>query len=425
MSYFLVTGGGKLNGEVRVPGAKNAALPMLCAALLTRETCTFRNVPEISDIQVLLDVFEYIGAQTSWDKATKVVTVTAKDLNPKKLEHCEDLRKLRATILLLGPLLSRFGECKIVRPGGDIIGARPNFIHTDGFRSLGCDLLCENEYLHMVRREKEIKHKRLLLSEASVTGTENLLLFMASQNDETELYFAAAEPHVQALGHMLSQMGASVDGLGTHHLKIKGKKELKGVDVTLPPDGIIAGTYAVAGLITNSELLIKNVDHAELFSFYGVLKRIGADFEMIGKDLKVKPCLEKLKSIPKVQTAIYPGLSSDLQSIIGVLLTQCAGETVIFETLYEGRLTYLQELEKMGVKIEILSPHRAKIHGKASLRGAEVQSWDLRAGASMVLAGLVADGVTKVTNIVYIDRGYENFEATLRSIGAKVERVEA
>lgn len=415
-------GGRPLNGTVRVSGAKNAALPMLCACLLTTEKCTLRNVPEISDVAILLDVFRTLGADVSWDKSTKVVTVEAKNIDPKKLETCEELKKLRATILLLGPLLARFGNCKIVRPGGDIIGARPNFIHTDGLETLGCELIEEGKFLHMTWDQKRLKKQRLLLSEASVTGTENIALFLAGQPDTAEIYFAAAEPHVQATLRMLQKMGASIEGIGTHHLRIWGRKELRGVDVTLPPDGILVGTYMIAGAITGGDVTVQGVDHTELYSFYGPLKRIGVNFEMLEDAVRVRPP-HTLTAIPKVQTAIYPGFSSDLQSLVGVLLTQCEGTTTIFETLYEGRLTYLQELEKMGAQVEIVSPHRAKITGPTKLKGTEVQSWDLRAGAAVVLAGLVAEGETIVDTINYIDRGYEAFEETLMSLGADIERI--
>jgi UDP-N-acetylglucosamine 1-carboxyvinyltransferase len=218
-------------------------------------------------------------------------------------------------------------------------------------------------------------------------------------------------------------MGADIDGIGTHYLRIRGRKDLHGGEFTIPPDGLLVGTYAIAGILTQGDLLIENVDHRELFSFYGMLKRVGANFEMKENALHIFG-EQKMCSIPKIQTAIYPGFSTDLQSPFGVLLTQCKGESLVFETLFENRLTYLSELEKMGAKIQILNPHQAKITGPVQLQGAEVQSWDLRAGAAMVLAGLIAKGKTRISNVNYIDRGYENFPENLAKLGAKIKRIE-
>ena len=223
--------------------------------------------------------------------------------------------------------------------------------------------------------------------------------------------------------HMYVRFWADIVGTGTHHLKICGSKNLKGGEFKVSPDGLLVGTYALGAVITKSKLTINNVNHEELFSFYGSLKRVGANFDMDTNKLHIFPS-EKLKAIPKVQTAIFPGFSTDLQSPFGVLLTQCDGISQIFETLFENRLTYLNELEKMGAKVEILNAHQARVIGPIRLQGAEVTSWDLRAGAAMVLAGLVAEGTTKVTNIAYIDRGYENFVGNLQELGAKIRRVE-
>jgi len=421
-NYIEVTGKTKLEGIVNIPGAKNATLPMMCAALLTDEVCEFHNVPEISDIAILLEVFEFLGAKISRNLETKIITIQAKNIDPEKLEHCEELKKLRATILLLGPLLARFGKATIVQPGGDIIGARPNNIHTDGLQEFGAKLLQNDRKLSLEFKNDKLKNKRLLLPEASVTGTENLAIFLAGIADTAEMYFTAAEPHVCATLRMLQTMGAKIEGIGTHHLKITGTKKLKGGIFKIPPDGILVGTYAIAGLITQGTLEINNVNHKELFSFYGIIKRLGANFEINENQLKILPS-PNLTGGVKVQTAIYPGFSTDIQSPMGLLLTQCTGESIIFETLFENRLAYLYELEKMGAKIEILNAHQAKITGKINFKGAEVQSWDLRAGATVVLAGLIAEGTTKVTNIQYIDRGYEHFVENLQRLGANIKRV--
>lgn len=421
MNYFEIQGGYSLNGHIKISGAKNAALPMLCGALLTSEKCTFSQVPEISDIQTLLDIFQDIGVYVERDLKNKTVTIQAETIDLDKLKISHKVRKFRASILMLGPILARKGECCILQPGGCVLGSRPNHIHIDGFKTLGGVDKSKDGTLHLQYQRKKIKHPRILLSEASVTGTENLALFLAAQEETSEIYFSAAEMHVRATLQMLQKMGAHIEGIGTHHLKITGQKNLKGGHFVIPPDGLLAGTYAIAALITHGHLTLENVNHEELYSFYGLLKRIGARFEMKKNQLVLSPS-KKLQALPKLQTAIFPGFSTDLQSPFGVLLTQCHGKSMIFETLFENRLTYLYELEKMGAQMVIMNAHQAQVFGPAKLKGTEVQSWDLRAGAAMVLAGLIAQGTTKVTNVNYIDRGYEHFPETLTQLGAKITR---
>jgi len=423
MKFFEVEGGAKLKGTVQIPGAKNAALPMLCAALLTDQKCVFHNVPYISDVEILLDIFEEIGVEVTRKWKSKCIEVQAKKISIAKLSKCEQVKKFRASLLVMGPVLARMGKVEIYQPGGCILGARPNFIHLDGLKTLGAKIEREDEKIGLTFDRKKLKNNRILLSEASVTGTENLAMFLAGQPEGSEIYFSAAETHVQGTLRMLCAMGADIDGIGTHYLKIRGMEHLHGGDFTIPPDGLLVGTYAIAGILTGGDLHIKNVDHRELFSFYGMLKRVGANFDMEENELHVHG-EQKLCSIPKIQTAIYPGFSTDLQSPFGVLLTQCKGESLIFETLFENRLTYLTELEKMGANIVMLNPHQAKIAGRVQLQGAEVQSWDLRAGAAMVLAGLIAKGKTRISNVSYIDRGYENFPENLAKLGAKIKRIE-
>ncbi len=421
--YLQVIGGRELQGEIQIPGAKNAALPMFCAALLTTEKCVFTNVPEISDIAVLLEIFKSLGVEVSRDFQTKTVEITAKNIDPNKLKNCELVKKMRASILILGPLLARFGQAEIQLPGGCVIGARPNSAHLDAFASLGVFVDADESRISLEFSRKNFINKQVLFSEASVTATENLAIFCSRIEDDSELFFTASETHVTATLEMLQKMGAEINGVGTHCLKIRGTKKLKGGKFEIPPDGILVGTYAIAGLITAGNLLINNVNHQELMSFYGALQRTGALFELRENSLQIFKSPD-LQAVKKLQTSIFPGFSTDLQSPFGVLLTQCEGESLIFETLFENRLIYLSELEKMGAKVQILNPHQAKIRGKTRLRGANVQSWDLRAGAAMVLAGLVADGITRVSNINYIERGYENFAENLRGLGANVVNIE-
>ncbi|MDH3324319.1 MAG: UDP-N-acetylglucosamine 1-carboxyvinyltransferase [Candidatus Peregrinibacteria bacterium] len=430
MAYFEVEGGRQINGEISVSGAKNATLPMFCAALLTDEKCLFKNVPDISDVQTLLDIFKSIGVRVKRNLEEKTVEIWAKEIDLKDLHKSEKVKKFRASILLLGPLLARMGKCHIPQPGGCVIGARSNEIHTDGFKLLGVEIEETTEHIsakfglsRIQSKKRSFKNKRILLTEASVTGTENLAIFAAGVRDDVEIFFSASEPIVAATLEMLVKMGATITGIGRHHLRMRGTEKPRGGVFEIPPDGLLVGTYAIAAALTGGELEINNVNHRELFSFYGAFKRVGAKFQMKENQLKILPT-KRLRAVPKIQTAIFPGFPTDLQSPFGVLLTQCSGTSVIFETLFENRLTYLSELEKMGAKVEMLNSHQAKVYGPTRLKAAEVQSWDLRAGAAMVLAGLIAEGTTKVTNIDYIDRGYENFAENLNRLGAKIRRVE-
>ena len=422
-SYFEIEGGYPISGEIMIPGAKNATLPMLCGALLTEQECLFRSVPEISDVATLLEIFQYIGVKVERDIKARTVTIRAKNLQPEKLLECRKAKKMRATILMLGPLLARYGVVSIPLPGGCVIGARSNASHLDAFKTLGAEVMETEDRITVKFSKKKFANSWVLFSEASVTATENLALFCAGVDCDSDLFFTAAEPHVVATTRMLQQMGAKFTGIGTHHLSIHGGAHLHGGEFVIPTDGLLVGTYAIAATLTKGDLLIKNVDHRELLSFYGAFKRIGANFELLENALHVKP-VGKLTALTKLQTAIFPGFSTDLQSPFGVLLTQCEGESLVFETLFENRLTYLQELEKMGAKVQMLNPHQARIFGQTKLKGAEVQSWDLRAGAAMVLAGLAAEGMTRVSNVEYIDRGYENFPENLTKLGGVVRRVE-
>lgn len=422
-SYFEVRGGNKLQGELRINGAKNAILPMLCAALLTKEECIFTDAPDISDVQILLDIIEELGAKVSRDKIAQTITVQAENIDPKKLGLSNQARQMRASILLLGPLLARFGEATIPTPGGCIIGARPNHVHLEGFENFGGVVEEGDGYIKITMPNKKLKNNNVFLPEASVTGTENLAIFLAGKAEESHIHFGATEPHVSGFMHMLADMGADMKGIGSQDVTIIGSENLKGGTFKVPSDGILAGTYIIAAIITEGDVWFHNVDHRELFFFYDMLKRMRVSFEIKNDSIHIYG-KQNLKAIKRIRTAVYPAFLPDLQSPAGLLLTQADGKSMIFETLYEGRLTYLQELEKMGANVQVLNPHQAVVWGKTSLQGVEVQSWDLRAGATMVLAGLIADGVTKVTNINYIDRGYENFAGNLQKLGADIRRVE-
>ncbi|MCB9809614.1 UDP-N-acetylglucosamine 1-carboxyvinyltransferase [Candidatus Peribacteria bacterium] len=425
MSVYTIQGGRPLHGTLRISGEKNSVLPMIACTLLTSEPCTLCDVPEISDVQYFLETLEAIGARVAWDKNAKTVTVQCADITPEKIERCSQLSKTRANIIMAGALVARFGEVRMPMPGGDTIGVRPLHTHLEGLETFGVEVLQASDCLHLRYARTGLQSPRMMLDEASVTGTETLAVFLAGVAATGEITFAAADPQVQTTLHMLQSMGATVEGIGTHHLRITGSHTLRGGRFTVTPDVTATGTYAIAAAITGGDVTLTNVPHRDLYSFYGVLQRLGVRFTCHEAPTTEENTLRvhgphDLRAVRVVKPNIYPGLIPDIQSPMAVLLTQCAGTTQLFDWMYEGRLGYLWELKRMGAQVRILNPHQADITGPVQLRGTMVHSWDLRAGASMVLAGLIAEGTTTVTDIHWIDRGYEHFAANLRSLGADI-----
>lgn len=415
---FIIQGQQKLKGTVKVSGSKNAVLPILCAALLTKEKVTLHNVPRISDVSALLQIFNSMGVETSFEGDK--VTIDAKHLQAGQVDESL-INKMRASFLLFGPCLARLGELDISFPGGCVLGKRSAHSHTYAFEKLGAKVLKADTRIHI--KVEKLQAASVLMPEMSVTASENAIMLAAMTPGRTELKLVAAEPHVQDLCHFLNAMGAKISGIGTHYLTIDGVSELHGTEYIVTGDYLEAGTFAIAGLITGGEVRIEGIPTWQLDSFWQKLEEMGAKFTLEENAVTVHPTA-KLEAPTQLRTSVYPSFATDLQAPFSILLSQAEGESQIFETLFEGRLNYLFELEKMGAKIEILNPHQAKIHGKARLRGVPIASIDIRAGAAMVLAGLIAEGTTEISNIKYIDRGYENFEGKLRSLGAKIERVE-
>lgn len=415
---FIIQGQQKLKGTVKVSGSKNAVLPILCAALLTKEKVTLHNVPRISDVSALLQIFNSMGVVTSFEGDK--VTIDAKHLQAGQVDESL-INKMRASFLLFGPCLARLGELDISFPGGCVLGKRSAHSHTYAFEQLGAKVLKADTRIHI--KVEKLQAASVLMPEMSVTASENAIMLAAMTPGRTELKLVAAEPHVQDLCHFLNAMGAKISGIGTHYLTIDGVSELHGTEYTVTGDYLEAGTFAIAGLITGGEVRVEGIPTWQLDAFWQKLEEMGAKFTLEENAVTVHPT-SRLEAPTQLRTSVYPSFATDLQAPFSILLSQAEGESQIFETLFEGRLNYLFELEKMGAKIEILNPHQAKIHGKARLRGVPIASIDIRAGAAMVLAGLIAEGTTEISNIKYIDRGYENFEGKLRSLGAKIERVE-
>ncbi len=417
MPNFIVQGGQKLSGEINVSGSKNAALPIMCAALLIKDKVTLENVPNIEDIHSMAKILISFGAEIVFKKNTLEIDAT----NLKKKATPDDLvKKMRASILILGPIIQRLGEVKMAFPGGCVLGKRSVYAHTHALQELGCEIIDDQRGLHI--KVKKLHGKKIVLPELSVTATENAIMAAVLAEGETEIRLAACEPHVQDLCHFLRKMGATISGIGSNNLKITGVKSLKGGKYSITGDYLEAGTFAIAAVATKSALTIKGINPDHLDSFWQKLEEIGAKFHLTDSSVEILPTTE-LHATKMLRTAVYPSFATDLQAPFTVLLTQARGVSKIFETLFEGRLNYLFELEKMGAHIEFLNPHQALIIGPSKLKSLPISSCDIRAGAAMVIAALVADGTTEISNINYIDRGYEKLDEKLRSIGAKIERV--
>ncbi|MBU0578325.1 UDP-N-acetylglucosamine 1-carboxyvinyltransferase [Patescibacteria group bacterium] len=413
---FLVTGGQKLEGQIRVSGSKNAALPIIAAALLTDEPVTLTNVPNIADIATMEHILHFIGVETEVEGNT--FKIHAKDIANVEIEH-ELVSKLRASILLLGPLLARNGEVRLAFPGGCVLGKRPIDAHLFALEALGAEVVDDHEIIHLIG--DNLTGAKFTMTEASVTATENTIMAAVLAKGESVIRLAAAEPHVQDLCKFLNSMGAKIEGIGTHKLKIKGVKKLHGTEHRVTSDYLEVGTLVIATAITGGMVDILDVDPNHLDIFWQKLREVGVLFEL-GEDMvRVLPSKE-LKAI-RLQTAIFPSFPTDLQAPFTALLTQAKGTSFIFETLFDGRLNYLYEFEKMGLEPKILNPYQAEITGPTKFRGASVASCDIRAGAAVLLAALAAEGETEISNIYYIDRGYERLDEKLNSIGAKIERI--
>ena len=427
---FVIHGGKPLKGTVGIRGAKNAAFPILAATLLTKEDCVIDNLPLIEDVFKMLKILEGLGAEISWISERKIKVNCSKiDLSRLPLDI---VRCFRGSILILGPLLARFGKITIPPPGGCLIGARPIDTHLDAFSQFGVGIEIKDNFYHFEKNskkqlpypnnQKKAEGFKIVLREFSVTATENVLLFASLVPETTVIKIADQDYQIQELIKVLKKMGADIVEAGCHSFRIQGKKELKGFEHSVIADPIETGTFIVAALATGGEVVIENAELSFLDLFLKRLWDFGARFEILGpKEIKVLPS-KKLK-IDKIQSLPYPGIHSDLQPELGVLATQTEGPTLIHDPLYEGRLKYLEELNKMGADIIFCDPHRAVINGPTPLEGIEIPSPDLRAGAALLIAGLIAKGTTTINNIYQIDRGYEKIEERLQKLGADIKRI--
>ncbi len=419
MEAFRISGGKKLSGTIPVYGSKNATTPILAATLLTRETCVLSNIPLIEDVFRMIEILESMGAKVEW-RGKRTVAITNDHIDPEKMD-VEKVKKIRSSILLFGSLSARFDRFSLYHPGGCVIGTRPVGTHFDALEKLGVNITQADK-----RYEVDAKKRRagkVVLREMSVTATENVMMLAAGMSGTTILKIAATEPHVEDLGNFLIAMGAKIEGLGTHTLEITGMKKLHGATHDIIPDANEAATFLILGVATRSPLTVRNVREDHLDLVLEKLREFGADFRIGKNSITVLPVAE-LHSVGKLDTRTYPGVPSDVQAPFGVLATQVTGETLLFDTMFEGRFHYIPELEKMGGKATVLNPHQVIIRGKTKLRGTTIKSYDLRAGVSLIIAALVASGKTIIEDIYQVDRGYERIEERLRAIGADIKRVD-
>ncbi len=404
-------------------GSKNSALPILTATILTKEPCVIGNLPLIEDVFKLISVLEKMGAKVEWLGQRKI-KVQCDNIDVKKIPN-ELLGYFRGAVLLWGALLARFDNFKTKTPGGCVIGARPLDTHTDAFLQMGV-VSKESGKSYSFKKKPDVfnlkEQQIVVLDEFSVTGTENVLLLASSQARKTILKIADTDYQVQELAKVLKKMGAKVKISGPHIFEIEGREKLKGFNYNLIGDPLEAGTFIVAVLATKGNVLIKNVEIDHLTLFLKKLKKFGANFEFPSKkSVRVLPSPKLV--IDKIQSLPYPGLQTDLQSPLGVLATQTKGSTLIHDPLYEGRLKYLEELNKMGADIIFCDPHRAIVNGPTHLHGIEMPSLDIRAGAALIIAGLIAQGTTIINNAYQVDRGYEKIELRLQKLGADIKRI--
>jgi UDP-N-acetylglucosamine 1-carboxyvinyltransferase len=435
MTAFRVVGGKSLHGEITPQGAKNEALQVLCATLLTRQTVEISNIPDIRDVNFLIELLSDLGVQVEKTHSdTWKFTATDIDLDFLQTKTYEQkAAALRGSIMILGPLLARFGVAKIPKPGGDKIGRRRLDTHFIGFQKLGAKLdFNYREHLFKIDAS-ELKGTYMLLDEASVTGTANIIMAAVLAKGTTTIYNAACEPYVQQLCKMLNRMGAGISGIGSNLLTIEGVKELHGTTHRLLPDMIEVGSFIGLAALTKSEITIKNAGIPHLGIIPDAFRKLGIDMTFVGDDIliprqssyEVETFIDG--SIMTIADAIWPGLTPDLLSVLLVVATQAKGTVLIHQKMFESRLFFVDKLIDMGAQIILCDPHRATVIGldrKFPLRGIRMTSPDIRAGVAMLLAALSADGVSEILNVEQIDRGYQQIDTRLRNLGAEIQRVD-
>ena len=425
MGRFIISGGKTLSGKVKISGAKNSALKLIAASILADDKTTLRNIPGIEDVRIMIEVLKTLGAGVDVSMENKTIVIDPQTIESYEAPY-EVVRKMRASILVAGPLLSKFGRVKVAIPGGCNIGSRQIDLHLKGFEDMGAKYSIEHGYINCSvdssSTASRLSGAFVNLDFPSRGATENIIMAGCLADGKTVINNAAREPEIVDLTNFLNSMGADIQGAGTGCIVINGVKNLKGTDYEVMPDSIEAGTFITAAGLCGDRVEIENARLENLETFYSKLKEIGVNISIID-DNNIK--VESPKGIYRptnVSTLPYPGFPTDLQPIITVLLAIVPGVSIVTENVFENRFMYVDELNRMGANIKI-DGHHAVINGVEKLSGAPVTSFDLRAGAAMVLAALAAEGTTEVGSIYHIQRGYEDFEEKLRSLGADIKKV--
>ncbi|HXY16826.1 MAG TPA: UDP-N-acetylglucosamine 1-carboxyvinyltransferase [Gaiellaceae bacterium] len=423
---FVIEGARPLNGRIRVAGNKNGALPILAACLLTEDEIVLHNLPRILDVQTMLDLLADLGVDLEWIGENDVRIHAA---NVTKTELDEELcRRIRASVLLAGPLLARFGSVIVPPPGGDVIGRRRVDTHIHAFQQLGAEIQAERRF---IMRAARLEGAQIFLDEASVTGTENAVMAASLAAGETVLSNAACEPHVQDLCRFLVALGADIEGIGTNVLRVRGADRLHGGEYTIGPDHIEVASFIGLGAITEGEIVIDDCRPEDLVAITPIFRRLGIRVEVEGTSIRVPDRQELVieddvgGAIPKIDDGPWPAFPADLTSIAVAVATQARGTVMVFEKMFENRLFFVDKLVGLGARIILCDPHRVVITGPSQLYGERMSSPDIRAGMAMLLAALCADGTSTIGNVREIDRGYERIDDRLRALGASIERVES
>ncbi len=424
MAKYIVRQSGPLKGEVTISGAKNAVLPLMAATLLNDQECVIRSVPHLRDVQVMKEILESLGSHIE-EKEPGEFYVNTQDLKKTEAPY-ELVNKMRASFLVMGPLLGRKGVARIPLPGGCAIGARPIDLHLKGFKALGAEVTIHEDkhyaYVEAVAGPQGLIGDRIYLDFPSVGATENIIMAAVLAEGTTYIENAAEEPEIIDLANFLNKMGAKIRGAGTDTIRIEGVKTLKRVTHTVIPDRIETGTFMIAAAITKGAIHIMNAVPDHVKPVIAKLRECGVRIEAGDDDIIVRGDLGPLNATD-IKTLPYPGFPTDMQSPFMALLTICNGKSTVIETVFENRFMHVSQLNKMGASIETAG-NKASIKGNAMLRGSQVMATDLRAGAAMVLAGLVAEGETEISEIYHIERGYENFIEKFTALGADITRVE-
>jgi UDP-N-acetylglucosamine 1-carboxyvinyltransferase len=417
---IVLSGGTRLVGRVGIDGAKNATLPAMAAALLTDEECLLENVPVLEDVLVMVDLLRGLGADVDFDQDNHRIRICARDVSefdaPAHL-----VEKMRASFLVSGPLLSRFGRAGSSAPGGCKLGTRPVDVDLRGFRQMGAQIEQDDNGYRMTANR--LYGSELYMDYPSHTGTENLLMAATLARGTTTIVNAASEPEIAFIGSLLEDMGARIKGVGTPHIRVHGVDRLRGYRVAILPDRIEAGTIAIGAAITDGEVILEHVSENDMLPLTSKLREAGTEVWWSADSMMVRG--RGMLTATEIQALPFPGFPTDLQAAFAVLMTQAHGSSRVYERVFNDRLRYSEELRLMGAEIDVIDRQQAIITGPTHLHGAEVQALDIRSGACLVLAGLVAEGETHISEIQHLRRGYEDIVGKLASLGAQVSYLEA